>query len=316
MRLYREHSFRPKAYSALFVLFFALTSCMFTGVESTKQVTDKEVQRTIGELERRQPTMTVQPFRDSVPAWRIGKEFYVTDNQLRLIMSRADDDTTTLAGKILRYDGYEAGSVLDNTATLNLKFIAPTGKAYIYRTGKTREQFTHSFIVPLLIDMDMVHDVDRQLRGREVYIKTPLWYDLNDESLRRERQFIKVRIDAVEPGNKVLPLRVRFTTLDKGEQAFVWMSDPNATMPGRDFDSLFSLRDMHENYPDITDVTWQRIIQGQVAVGMTKEECRLAIGAPKRISRLPDQSGLREYWYYDGGSYLFFVDGLLSDYRL
>lgn len=299
-----------------FVLMQLMSGCMFTGVESTKQVTDKEVAKTIGELERRQPTMTVQPFRDSVPAWRIGKEFYVTDNQVKLIMAGADNDTAALAGTILRYDGYEAGSVLDNTAALNLKFIAATtGKTYVYRTGKTREQFTASFIVPLLIDMDMVKDVDRQLRGSEVYIKTPLWYDLNDESLRRARQFVKVRIDAVEPGNKVLPLRVRFTTLDKGEQAFVWMSDPNATMHNRDFDSLFSLRDIHENYPDINQETWKRIVLGQVAVGMTKEECRLAIGSPKSISRLPDQSGLREYWYYDGGSYLFFVDGLLNQFK-
>ncbi len=293
----------------------ALSSCMFTGVESTKQVSDKEVQRTIGELERRQPTMTVQPFRDSVPAWRIGKEFYVTDNQLRLIMTGADDDTTALVGQILRYDGYEAGSVLDNTAALNLKFTAPTGKTYVYRTGKTREQFTANFIIPLLIDLDIVHDVDSQLRGKEVFIKTPLWYDPSDESLRRARQFIKVRIDAVEPGNKVLPLRVCFTALDTGEKAFVWMSDPNATMHNRDFDSLFSLRDMHENYPDITDATWQRIIRGVVTEGMTKEECRLAVGSPKRISRLPDQAGLREYWYYDGGSYLYFVDGLLNQFK-
>ena len=297
------------------LLLFTLTGCMFTGVESTKQVTDKEVAKTIGELERRQPTMTVQPFRDSVPAWRIGKEFFVTDNQLRLIVQGADDDTTALAGQILRYDGYEAGSVLDNTEAFNLKFTAPSGKTYVYRTGKTREQFTANFIVPLLIDMDMVHDVDRQLRGKEVYIKTPLWYDLNEESLRRARQFIKVRIDAVEPGNKVLPLRVCFTALDKGEQAFVWMSDPNATMHNRDFDSLFSLRDMHENYPDITDATWQRIIRGELAEGMTKEECRLAVGSPKNISRIPDQAGLREYWYYDGGSYLYFVDGLLTQFK-
>lgn len=299
----------------VWMLMLLLNGCMFTGVESTKQVTDKEVAKTIGELERRQPTMTVQPFRDSVPVWSIGKEFYVTDNQLRLIMQGADNDTTALAGQIMRYDGYEAGSVLDNTDALNLKFTAPSGKTYVYRTGKTREQFTANFIVPLLIDMDMVRDVDRQLRGREVYIKTPLWYNLDDESLRRARQFIKVRIDAVEPGNKVLPLRVHFTTLDTGEKAFVWMSDPNATMHNRDFDSLFSLRDMHENYPDITDATWQRIIRGEVAEGMTKEECRLAVGSPKRISRLPDQSGLREYWYYDGGSYLFFVDGLLNQFK-
>ena len=48
---------------------------------------------------------------------------------------------------------------------------------------------------------------------------------------------------------------------------------------------------------------------------MTKEECRLSIGSPKRINENPDQGGMREYWYYDGGSYLYFVDGLLSQFR-
>lgn len=301
----------------LFILATALlmNSCMFTGVESTQQVTDREVQRTIGELERRQPTMTVQPFNDSVPAWRLGKEFFVADNNVRLIFANAETDTTALAGTIMRYDGHEAGSVLTGSPVVNLKFAAANGKTYLYRTNKTLDQFTAAFAVPLLIDMDMVRDVNRQLQGREVFIKTPLWYDPVDESLRHDRQFIKVRIDTVEPGNKVLPLRVRFTALDTGERAFVWMSDPNVTMPGRDFDSMFSLRDIHDSYRDIADATWQRIVRGEVAEGMTKEECRLAVGAPKRISRLPDQAGLREYWYYDGGSYLFFVDGLLNQYR-
>lgn len=86
-------------------------------------------------------------------------------------------------------------------------------------------------------------------------------------------------------------------------------------MHNRDFDSMFALRDPHENYPGISDEIWRLIVMGDLRIGMTKDECRLAVGAPKNISRLPDQSGLREYWYYDGGSYLFFVDGLLNQYR-
>jgi hypothetical protein len=39
------------------------------------------------------------------------------------------------------------------------------------------------------------------------------------------------------------------------------------------------------------------------------------MGSPRRISERPDQGGMREYWYYDGGCYLFFVDGLLSQFR-
>ena len=292
-----------------------MAGCMFTGVESTQRVSEKEVQRTMGELERRQPTMTLQPFLDSVPAWQQGKQFFVTDNQLRLVMFTTAPDTVQLAGQLITYDGYDQGSVLDNRDALNLRFRDRDGNTYVYRTGKTIDQFSAKYSVPLLIDMDMVADVDRQLRNKEVWIKTPIWYDLGTEEMQRGRQFIRVRIDAVEPGNKVLPLKVKFTALDSGERAFLWMSDPNATMHNRDFDSLFSLRDLHENYPEISDATWQLIVRGELVEGMNKEECRLAMGAPKRINQLPNQAGLREYWYYDGGKYLFFVDGLLSQFR-
>ena len=292
-----------------------MAGCMFTGVESTQRVSEKEVQRTMGELERRQPTMTLQPFLDSVPAWQQGKQFFVTDNQLRLVMFTTAPDTVQLAGQLITYDGYDQGSVLDNRDALNLRFRDREGNTYVYRTGKTIDQFSAKYSVPLLIDMDMVADVDRQLRNKEVWIKTPIWYDLGTEEMQRGRQFIRVRIDAVEPGNKVLPLKVKFTALDSGERAFLWMSDPNATMHNRDFDSLFSLRDLHENYPEISDATWQLIVRGELVEGMNKEECRLAMGAPKRINQLPNQAGLREYWYYDGGKYLFFVDGLLSQFR-
>lgn len=299
----------------LIYLLVNMAGCMFTGVESTKRITEKEVQQAIGEIERRQPGITLQPFNDSVPAWRVGKQFYVTDDNLRLILADAETDTVHLARQRLTYDGYEQGSVLDNRATLTLLFKAQSGHVYRYRTGKTLQQFTRSFAVPLLIDLDMVAHVDSQLRGQQLWVKTAIWYDLGTEDIRRGRQFIKVRIDSVVPGNKVFPLAVCFTALDGGESAFMWMSDPNAVMPGRDFDSLFALRDPHENYPEISQNTWLLIQGGNLAVGMNKEECRLAVGPPKRISQLPNQAGLREYWYYDGGSYLYFVDGLLNQFR-
>ena len=60
---------------------------------------------------------------------------------------------------------------------------------------------------------------------------------------------------------------------------------------------------------------WLKITRGEVAVDMTKVECSLAMGSPKRINEIPEQGGMREYWYYDGGAYLFFVDGLLRQFR-
>ena len=50
----------------LIYLLVTMAGCMFTGVESTKRITEKEVQQAIGEIERRQPGITLQPFNDSV----------------------------------------------------------------------------------------------------------------------------------------------------------------------------------------------------------------------------------------------------------
>ena len=93
------------------------------------------------------------------------------------------------------------------------------------------------------------------------------------------------------------------------------MTVGTSSISGRDFDSLFSLTDVRLQYPEITAENWTRIVNGEVVEGMTKQECRLSMGSPKSVNQRPDQTGLKEYWYYDGGRYLFFFDGLLKEFR-
>lgn len=290
-----------------------------TGIEVSNRVTDKDVRRAIEQSDNRQPVVTVTAYRDSLPAWRLGKRFWVADNQVRFLFSRSNDydiDTVSLAGRVLEYDGYETGDLYDNRENVNIRFRdSVDGKSYLYRTGKTIESFGPSFSIPMLIDMDMVEHIARQVVGKDYYLRTGIWYDRRSEQMIDGRHFIKVHIDSVLPGNGVMPLRLLFTTADTGEAAMVWVSDNASTMHGRDFDALFVERDPHESYPAITAAHWELITRGQVVEGMTKEECRLALGSPRRIGENPDQAGMREYWYYDGGSYLYFVDGLLNQYR-
>lgn len=316
---HRAH--RPFLYSTLdglccIAAALLLVSCG-TGIEVTEHVTDKDVLKAISKSDNRVKVSTLEAFSDSVPAWKAGKRFWVADNQVRLLFANSNDydiDTVSLAGQELTYDGFDTGGIYDNRNTVNLRFSG-AGHVYVYRTGKTIGEFRPGFSIPMLIDMDMVHHVARQVAGKDYYIRTPIWYDCRSEQMIDGRHFIKVHIDSVLPGNAVLPLRVVFTAADTGERAMVWMSENASAMLGRDFDALFVANDPRLNYPDINDETWSRIQHAQVAVGMTKEECRLAIGAPKRISENPEQGGMREYWYYDGGAYLFFMNGLLSQYR-
>lgn len=296
-----------------------LSGCFFTGVENTGKITDKEVQRRISEIELRQPASSLTALADSLPAWRVGKNFYATDDGLRLLFDRSSDydiDTVSFSGKTLTYAGYDIVSSISGAQTVNIK-LSNGRHSFIYRTNKTLDSFGPDFSIPLLIDMDAVNDVARQLVGRDVYVKTSIWYDTNSEDVFTGRQYIPVRIIAVKPGNKVLPMKVVFTTSDElAQEAFVWISSPSATMHNRDFDSMFSLVDPRKNHPEISDAHWSLIINGKVSQEMTKEECRLALGNPMRIAPVPDQAGMREYWYYDGGTYLYFVDGLLKSFRL
>lgn len=303
-------------HALMLVLMLSLNSC-FTGVENTPKITDKDVERTIVELDRRQPSMTLEPYVDSISIWKPGKKFYVTDNQIRLILSNVQDvdmDTIKMAGTVLSYMGMDCVTGVDNRKVVNIN-LSDGVHSYMYRTGRTADELTSSFSIPLLIDMDMVANIARQIEKKNVYIKTPIWYDSETGSMIHGRQYIKVTIDKVSPGNKVLPLKIEFTASDNGQKAFVWMTNGAMSINNRDYDSLFSSKDIHDSYPEITAANWNLIVHGEVAVSMTKEECRLAKGAPKSISRQPNQAEVREYWYYDGGSYLMFVDGLLSNFR-
>ncbi len=290
-----------------------------TGIEVTDRVTDKDVRKAIGQMEGRQPVITLEPFTDSVPAWRHGKRFWVADNQVRQLFSHSGDyniDTVGLAGHVLAYVGYDTGGLYDNRKTVNLRFQdVADGKSFVYRSGKEIEEFKPGFSIPMLIDLDLVDHIARQVVNKDFFIRTPIWYDCQNGQMTNGRHFIKVHVDSVLPGNAVMPMKLLFTTCDTGEKAMVWMSDNASTMHGRDFDAMFVASDPRLAYPAITDSNWERIIRGQVVEGMTKEECRLALGAPQRINEGHDQGGVREYWYYDGGSYLFFVDGLLNSYR-
>lgn len=296
-----------------------LMSCG-TGIEVTEHVTNKDVRRAIEQVDSHQTIITLEAYQDSLPAWEIGKRFWVTDNQVTQLLAHQegyDKDTLSLAGHVVNYVGHHTGGLYnDDNRYIFIDFLDSLNNlTYSCRAGRAADAFRRGFSIPMLIDLDMVEHYARQVVGKDYYIRTSIWYERKTEKMIDGRHFIKVHIDSVLPGNAVLPMRVLFTTADSHEQAMVWMSDQTSTMQGRSFDAMFVSSDPHLAYPAITDVNWERITRSQVVEGMTKEECRLALGTPKRINEVPDQAGMREYWYYDGGSYLFFVDGLLRQFR-
>ncbi len=57
------------------------------------------------------------------------------------------------------------------------------------------------------------------------------------------------------------------------------------------------------------------IVCSRVRAGMTRDECRLALGQPTDILRIPTNGGMQERWTYSDGIYLVFDDGFLTRYR-
>ncbi len=296
-----------------FMLMMALSGC-FTGVESTKKITSKDVAKVVKEMtEEEKEASTFAVPLDSFANWQENKRFYVCDDNARLIFMASqeyDADTLRLQGKELKYVGYNTGRVLDNRQTVNIQFSDGVN-TYTYATDKTISELKPGYTIPFLIDMDEVDYIGKQLSGRECYVKTSIWYD-EAEQMIGGRKFVKVHIDDVKPGNKVFPIKVNFTDVESGKKAMLWMTTGGTVLKNRSFDALFSLTDVRLRYPNISDEVWSCIVAGKVQVGMTKDEVRLSIGAPSSINERPTHSGVREYWYYGNGQYLYFEDGVLE----
>ncbi|MGM9804278.1 MAG: hypothetical protein ACI308_08895 [Muribaculaceae bacterium] len=299
------------------VLLCVFMSGCFTGVEGTKAITDKDVRKVVSGLSQEEiEANSLSIPADSFASWQPGKRFYVCDDNARLIFrpsEKYDADTLRLKGRILRYVDYYLGSVLDNRNAVNINFT-DGNNIYTYATDKTIDALKSGYSIPFLIDLDAVDYVNEQLQGRQCYVKTPIWYDFDGEMVEG-RKFVKVAIDSVLPGNKVFPIKVLFTDVEKDRRAMLWMTTGGTVMKNRSFDALFSLSDLRKRYPEISDETWQCIVDGRVKGGMTKDEVRLSLGAPASINQRATYEGIREYWYYSDGRYFYFEDGLLVERR-
>ncbi len=301
----------------LVTIMCTLTGC-FTGVESTKRITVKDVEKTVGIKEPNINTDLNVTLPDSFPMWANGKCFYITDHNVRKIFlenSNYELDSLLKVGDVLKYKGYFKEKYLDNEEKVNIRLTDGLND-FIYPTGKTLDEIAkikNGLTIPFLIDLDMVQAYKKAMSGMEYFIKTPLWYNSEMESIPG-RKFVQVRIEDVVPGNSVFPLKLSFVT-SEGSRAYLMMSPIRNSLQNRVFDDLFSIKDIRKNYPTVTDKNWDLIVKGEVALEMTKDECRLSLGAPKSIETIPTYGGLQEFWYYGDGTYLRFLDGILRKFR-
>ena len=291
-----------------------LQGCFYTGVESTPKITAGEVRRT------QEPVEAEDTFLASVgPAplrlWEPGKRFLVTDPRVALIFPSAGERAEALDGREITFrDASESVGVTGIGVTL-LRFDSPEGEELVYKVNRPLGALMEAdrMNVPFTIQTDMVEEADRMMRGRRLYVKTSLWRDDRDNTLRA-RKYIPVTIDSVSPGGETFALRVSFHDGD-GNLGHLYFNPGTKEGNTRSFADLFSFSDPRLKYPQIAPETWELITRGRVADGMTLLECRLALGAPKEITRGATTGYLREVWQYENGIYLLFEDGVLKDFR-
>lgn len=293
----------------------ALGGC-FTGIESTPRISGAEVRRAGAEVSAEQ-TLTAGILPEPPAAWRPGKQWLVDDDKISLIFS-APVRTDSLRGHtltLLRTDPYlgVAGDTL-----VELVFTAPPADTLHYRPGVTASDLRsrRSLEVPFTVELAPAATADSLLRGHTFYITTPNWRNASGRQIAGLRH-VPVTVSRIVPGTAQYPLKVMFTPSDStlGEEYSVLMTYGHGAAATRNFDRLFALENPRLKYPNISDDFWERIIHSRVALGMSRDEARLALGAPASIQRAGTNAGQYERWNYDQGIYLIFEDGVLIRFR-
>lgn len=252
-------------------------------------------------------------------SWEKGKKFLAMSDRTLFIFeptgAMTEEDANSMTGKTITYIGVDKYITPDLSDECVILF-SDGNNILRYRTKKrTEDAFTEidSSKLPLLADIDLVESWKEKLVGSTLWTRSNLWYDHNDNR-RSGLKFTKVRVSDVSPATGDFPMRVKIST-DDGEDAFLHMNYTSDLHDSRNFAALFFLSDPKRRYTQISDENWALIKRGKVGTGMTKEECKLAIGNPDEVRSGYSHSQTIDIWQYSDGTYLFFTDGLLNEFR-
>lgn len=289
-----------------------LHSC-FTGIESTPRISAAQVQRSTR-------TSAEESYLSDITAeapghWKTGKEFMITEGHLSRAMEGTPEWADSLCGSLLYFRQFRPVSIPTGVGT-EVVLATADGRELRYRSSMHPDsvQSVSSLVIPFTIDMAPVAATDSRMRGKTYYIKTPAWMipgtDMRADSTLRH---VPVTVDSVTAGNARYPLKVHFSC--QGSPYYIFMSLDTEHGNSRNFPALFNLENPRRRYRQITDAVWDNIIHGRVENGMTREECRLALGAPESVNTQTDRAFINEVWTYPGGGYLIFKDGVLQEFR-
>ncbi len=296
--------------------FLPLAGC-FTGIESTPKITSSDVKK---ENILTSPEQSFLAEVKSAPPsrWQPGKRFYITDPKIRLVLGTPTPlDTAGLKGKDMVFRGIERVKSVTGEDMAVLRFSIDGRQDVTYDANTPYETLMQrdNLEIPFAVDRDVIAQVGEKIIGNTYYITTPLWYDSTTDKSEQGLRHVAVTITNVLPGTSVYPIKVMFRPEDSDKEHSVLMTIGNKRTSTRNFDTLFAFENPRVKYPTIKDETWQLIRNSKVKIGMTKDECRLALGNPDTWGQIPTTAGMVEYWSYSEGIYLLFEDGYLSRVR-
>lgn len=294
----------------------ALTSCAaYTGVDTTAKITAKDVKRQHVTVTPEQSFLAgIEPVAPR--RWQPGMVFTVTDPRIAVIFDPASTSSDTLrTGDRLLLQSARPVNSFSGEEVVELRFVDAHNGSLIYRPTISYTQFVESnrLEVPFAVQQCLIDSVAARMVGKEFYVLPQRRLDENLQPVNG-RRYQPVTITGVTVGNAVQPLTVWFTD-ENGQKRALLMTVASTSGATRNFESLFAVMPPRKRYPNISDETWELITQSRLALGMTPEECRLALGAPDNVLRVPTTMGMGERWTYDNGVYLIFEDGALARFR-
>ncbi len=298
--------------------FGILAGGCFTGIESTPRITADNIKSSDKKLSAED--LLMQSIKIEPPrSWQQGKRFYVADGRIGRIFTPAENEDKDRCGSIMQFVRTDSSASLTGEKALTI-VLSDTHGEHRYKLPATESQrfdTLSALDIPFAIDLDAIATVDSLLRGKHLFVRTPQWYSPsgNREATHGLRH-VEVCIDSVCPGTAQFPAAVCFSTVNDNRPGMMLMSIRNGKGDSRPFANLFSFDNPRKKYPEIKDNVWALIIASRVQEGMSRDECRLALGQPDQITRTPSYSGMREHWRYSDGMYLVFDDGYLSVFRL
>lgn len=298
----------------------------FTGVESTPRITDSEVkkEKASGVTPEQQFLSHIKPLPPC--EWTNGKAFKVTDSRISRIFSLSPEAIAGLPGNNIYFRNMSPTRSMTGDDATEIVFSDANGIEYTYNiSGLTSEKLDtlKSLEIPFTVDLDIVRQISESLVGKCFFVKTSAWYNPIDMSKVNGLRHIEIKVDSVLPGDSYFPATVCFSVTDPdlaarvGNNKYaVYMSVGDSRAATRNFETLFSFSNPRKEHPEITNDIWNLIISSKVKYGMTREECRLALGTAPDVLRTPSYGGMREVWSYSDGVFLIFEDGLLTRFRL